>query len=206
MTHCGKAQGVPLDQERVNLLNRDFYGRFPYPWAPMTFPSFKDPAFETIMLNQSIGDCEHCTVRPDAKIWVAGCGTNQAIYTALRFPAASIIASDLSDSSLEVCFRHARQLGVTNLVLRYQDINTVDYVNVFDYVICTGVVHHNAHPSLTLTKIAQATKQDGVLELMVYNTFHRTTLRHGKKRYRVSLGLDNSRPRWMIASSLQSQC
>jgi SAM-dependent methyltransferase len=176
---------VQLDQECVTLINRDFYGRFPYPWAPMTFRRFKDPAFETIMLNQSIGDFEHCTVKPDATIWVAGCGTNQAIYTALRFPAASIVASDVSDTSLDVCFRRARQFGITNLVLRCEDINTVDYVNVFDYIICTGVIHHNAHPSVTLTKIAQAMKLDGVLELMVYNTFHRTVLRAWQEAIRV---------------------
>ena len=72
--------------EAVDAANREFYARFPYPWPPMSFPRVEDPDFETIMLNQSVGDFDRHTIPPDAKIWVAGCGANQAVYTALRFP------------------------------------------------------------------------------------------------------------------------
>jgi 2-polyprenyl-3-methyl-5-hydroxy-6-metoxy-1,4-benzoquinol methylase len=57
-------------------------------------------------------------------------------------------------------------LGV-NLALEESSLNDVDHVEEFDYIICTGVVHHNARPGDTLSRIAKALKADGVLELMV---------------------------------------
>ena len=108
------------------------------------------------------------------KIWVAGCGTNQAVFTALRFPNATVLGSDLSSASLETARSTSRMLGLTNLSLRQESLNQVNYNEEFDYVLCTGVIHHNADPKVPLGRLARALKPDGVLELMVYNRFHRT--------------------------------
>jgi SAM-dependent methyltransferase len=159
--------------EAVDAANREFYATFPYPWPPMSFPRLEDSDFETIMLNQSIGDFNHRTIPPDGKIWVAGCGTNQAVYTALRFPKATVIGSDLSPASLETAARNAKTLELSNLELRQESLNAVAYHDEFDYVICTGVIHHNAQPATALSRIKRALRANGVLELMVYNRFHR---------------------------------
>jgi SAM-dependent methyltransferase len=166
--------GFTESQEAVDLLNQEFYGRFPYPWPPMSFPRLDDPSFETVMLNQSIGDWKQSLVPERARIWVAGCGTNQAVYTALRFPAASITASDVSTASLEIGSRNARDFGLTNVSFRQESLNNVSYADEFDYILCTGVVHHNADPKTALGNISRALKHSGVLELMVYNRYHRT--------------------------------
>jgi hypothetical protein len=42
--------------ESVDDLNAQFYGRFPYPWRPLKLDRLSDPAFETIMLNQDLGN------------------------------------------------------------------------------------------------------------------------------------------------------
>ncbi|MFK2889777.1 class I SAM-dependent methyltransferase [Dyella flagellata] len=125
------------------------------------------------MLNQSVGDFSHATIRSDARIWVAGCGTNQAIYTALKFPRASVLGSDLSAASLEVARRNAQSLDIRNLELRQESLQDVSYDAEFDYIISTGVIHHNADPRLPLAGIARALRREGILELMVYNRFHR---------------------------------
>jgi SAM-dependent methyltransferase len=158
--------------ESVDKLNGEFYGRFPYPWLPGKFDYLEDPAFETIMLNQELGCWDHRLVPENSKIWVAGCGTNQAIFTALKFPNATVTGSDISRKSLALCADNAKQLGISNLELREESINQTTYQQEFDYVICTGVIHHNADPSATLQKLATALKESGVLELMVYNRFH----------------------------------
>jgi SAM-dependent methyltransferase len=160
--------------EAVDAANREFYARFPYPWPPMSFPRVEDPDFEAIMLNQSVGDFEHHTIPPDAAIWVAGCGANQAVYTALRFPKATIIGSDLSPTSLENTARYARNLGITNLTLRQENLNEVNYREEFDYILNTGVITIMPAPEKALSNIARALRRNGVLELMVYNRFHRT--------------------------------
>jgi len=158
--------------ESVDKLNAEFYSRFPYPWLPGKFDYLEDPDFGTVMLNQDLGYWDHRVIPENPKIWVAGCGTNQAIFTALRFPKAHVIGSDISEKSLALCADSAEQLGISNLELRRESINQTVYRHEFDYVICTGVIHHNANPSATLDRLAMAIKETGILELMVYNRFH----------------------------------
>jgi SAM-dependent methyltransferase len=125
------------------------------------------------MLNQEVGDWNHKTIPPAPRIWVAGSGTNQAVSTALKFPRGEVIGSDISSKSLDVCRETASSLGVNNFELRCESINNVTYTDEFDYIICTGVIHHNAEPEASLKKLAQALKPAGIIELMVYNRYHR---------------------------------
>jgi SAM-dependent methyltransferase len=171
--------------EAVDRLNQEFYNRFPYPWPPMSFPCLDDGQFETVMVNQSIGDWNHGVVPPNPHIWVAGCGTTQAIYTALRFPGASVVGSDVSLGSLRACRGYAQALKLTTLRLRQESLNDVGYEKEFDYILCTGVLHHNADPKRVLAKVARALKDDGILELMVYNRFHRVQTSAFQKAVRL---------------------
>lgn len=164
----------PGSTDSVDQINSRFYGKFPYPQRAQKFDYLEDPTFEAMMLNQELGDWAHKWLAPGPRIWVAGCGTNQAVFTALRFPQAAVIGSDLSATSLAVCADTVKTLGITNLELRQESINQSVYRADFDYIIATGVVHHNADPQATLTKIAAALKPEGILELMVYNKFHWT--------------------------------
>jgi SAM-dependent methyltransferase len=189
-----------LDEQNITLgkstgaveeLLSTFYRRFPYPWKPLRFYSPAQADFESMMFNQSIGDFHHNRLDRSPKIWVGGCGTNQALMTALRFPRADVLGSDLSSKSLEICAANARETGVTNLRLKEESLNQVAYEGQFDYIICTGVIHHNADPRLPLTRLASALKPKGVLELMVYNRFHRLTTSVFQKAVRM---LCNSGP------------
>lgn len=182
------------DLESIDSANKSFYSRFPYPWPPMTFPRLEDSDFEAVMLNQSVGDFTHRTIPSDGRIWVAGCGTNQAVYTALRFPRATILGSDLSPASLEISSQNAKTLGITNLKLREESINQVRYDEEFDYILCTGVIHHNANPARPLANITRALRKSGVLELMVYNRFHRIFTAALQKAVRLVARFDGATP------------
>ncbi|HXB21642.1 MAG TPA: class I SAM-dependent methyltransferase [Candidatus Solibacter sp.] len=160
--------------ESVDRLNAEFYSRFPYPPLAAKFDYLEDPDFERVMLCQSIGDFTHRRLPRDSKIWVVGCGTNQAIQTALRFPEASVLGTDLSAATLELSSRVAGSINVENLTLRQQSIAAGADRDHFDYILCTGVIHHNADPAAALSTLAAALKPDGILELMVYNSYHRT--------------------------------
>jgi SAM-dependent methyltransferase len=159
--------------ESVEGLLSRFYGRYPWPWPAKKLDFLEDSGFETAMLNQDVGDWQHRTIPEEPRIWVAGCGVNQALIVALRFPRAEVVGSDISTRSLELCERTARQVGAANLRLREESINQVAYDREFDFVVCTGVIHHNAEPAVTLARLTAAMKPGGVLELMVYNRFHR---------------------------------
>jgi SAM-dependent methyltransferase len=173
----------------IDSINKKFYEKFQYPWAPLYFDCPTDPDFETIMLNQSIGSWGQSVIPKEPKIWVAGCGTNQAIYTALRFPRASVLGSDLSSTSLQTATDNARQLGISNLLLREESINEVSYHEEFDYIISTGVIHHNADPAVPMRKLATALKPTGVLEIMVYNRYHRILTTAFQKAIRILSGV-----------------
>jgi 2-polyprenyl-3-methyl-5-hydroxy-6-metoxy-1,4-benzoquinol methylase len=190
----GAAAGNKSDEENrllthssdsVDGLLANFYKKFPWPWQPMKFDYLADRDFGHNMLNQDLGDFTHRAVPRDAKIWVAGCGTNQALHTALKYPHATVIGSDLSSKSLELCAKNARELGVTNLEVKEESLNHVPYREQFDYVMSTGVIHHNADPQATLEKLVGALKPDGIMELMVYNRYQRITTSAFQKAVRV---------------------
>ncbi|MGB8509657.1 MAG: class I SAM-dependent methyltransferase [Pyrinomonadaceae bacterium] len=174
--------------DSVDAVNARFYGRFTYPWRPKRFERVLDPHFETIMLNQNLGDWDAQTLSGSFKIWVAGCGTNQGLYTALRFPECKVRGSDVSVKSLELCAGSAAEMNLSNLELRRESINQVEYREEFDHVICTGVIHHNADPKATLEKLAQALKPSGVMEMMVNNRYHRIVSAAFQKAVRIMSG------------------
>lgn len=169
----------------VDKMLEEFYGTFPWPWQPTTFTALDDPRFEAVMLNQDVGDWEHRTMPHDPSVWVAGCGTNQALHAALKFPEGSVVGSDVSRPSLDLARRNADRIGISNLELRRESINEVEYRERFDYVVCTGVVHHNADPAATLARLAAALRPGGVMELMVYNRFHRVLNTAFQKAVRI---------------------
>jgi 2-polyprenyl-3-methyl-5-hydroxy-6-metoxy-1,4-benzoquinol methylase len=158
--------------QAVDTINKDFYSQFSYPWPPKIFPSFHNGGMMRFV-NQSVGCFDNQRLKEDSNIWVAGCGTNQAIFTALRYPKAKVLGTDVSTGSLNTCRRNAQMMGIKNLTLLEKSINDVNVREEFDFIICTGVIHHNASPAVTLAKIVDSLKRDGVMELMVYNFYHR---------------------------------
>src|SRR5205823_1087676 len=69
--------------------------------------------------------------------------------------------------------RTANELELQHVSVREESIVDAGYEESFDLIICTGVIHHNRDPGLALEGLAEALKPDGIIELMVYNRFHR---------------------------------
>ncbi|GAA1276837.1 hypothetical protein GCM10009677_33370 [Sphaerisporangium rubeum] len=164
------AETAGTEHERVI---GDFYSEFPYPWHVTRLARPHDPGLYAALISQELGDFTHTRMPRDARIWVPGCGVNQALITALRHPEATVVGSDVSEESLRMCAAAAEQVGAPNLELREEGIAGAPYRDEFDYVACTGVIHHNPDPGALLRSLAAALKPAGVLELMVYNDFHR---------------------------------
>jgi SAM-dependent methyltransferase len=185
----------PLEEQNLDLISAgaqvdslvgSFYNRFPYPWRAYKFDYVDDSDFHARMLSQELGFWNESFLPPrNASIWVAGCGTNQALVTALHFPNSVIIGSDISRTSLEIAERTALELGLSNVRLQEESINDSTYCQSFDYIICTGVLHHTANPQSALTKLANALAPSGVIEVMVYNRFHRVLTSGFQRAIRV---------------------
>jgi SAM-dependent methyltransferase len=184
----GTSADAASGQGQVDALNADFYGKIQYPWPPAYYERFSRSDFWAKMMGQDIGSWDAPIVPSGGSVWVPGCGRNQAVITALRFPDARIVGSDLSEPSLEASRSAARELGIRNLELRCESLNCVDYAEEFDYVLCTGVIHHNADPRIALQRLVKSMRPAGVLELMVYNEYHRYLTAAFQKALRTILG------------------
>lgn len=176
---------IATSSEQVDQVNAEFYGTFPYPSRPVRLERIIDEDFSRKLLCQAIGDwqCTSIPARPD--ILVAGCGTNQAVITALNFPGSKVVGSDISGPSIALCSRTALELSLNNLELRQESLNHIQYREAFDYILCTGVIHHNASPEIPLRNLMRALRPHGVLELMVYNRFHRIFTSAFQKAVRI---------------------
>lgn len=192
-TRDADSQNLALatSESEVDQLNAAFYGAIRYPWPPFYFERLADARFWAGVLDQDLGRPDRPVLpREGARVWVAGCGTNQAVITALMFPDARVVGSDVSAGSLEVAERNARQLGAANLELRTESIHQAGYEGEFDYVICTGVIHHTANPGGALARLAAALRPAGVMQLMVYNRYRRILPTAFQKAVRTILGVD----------------
>ena len=177
----------------------DFYGRYPYPWRPRYFDTVDDPLFAWTMLRQETGRTE---LAAPQDVWVAGCGTNQALMVALQYPEAQVLGTDVSVRALEICRANANDVGVDNLRLDHQGLLASTAVAAFDLVVCTGVVHHNPDPAACLKQLAAALRDTGVLELMVYNRFHRREPVAFQQAQRILLGTGDHADRVAAARAL----
>jgi len=188
IAHDEDSLALATSADDVDGLNAEFYGAIRFPGPPILMERLKSTRFWADAMDQELGRRGDPVLPGEgARIWVAGCGTNQAVITALMFPDAQVVGSDLSAPSLAMAGQTARQLGVRNLELRNESIHTA-YEDEFDYVICTGVIHHNADPGQTLQRLAAALRPEGVMQMMVYNRYHRAMSTAFQKMVRALLG------------------
>jgi SAM-dependent methyltransferase len=152
-----------------------FYDRHPYP----------PPVAELDALARSAGDLDeqrfaHHLVWPRrrfgsaSRILVAGCGTSQAARYAMSRPGAAVTGIDVSATSIEHTRRLAERHGLANLEVRRLPIERVaELAAEFDYVVCTGVLHHLVDPAAGLAALREVLAPGGAMLLMVYARFGR---------------------------------
>lgn len=110
---------------------------------------------------------------------VAGGGTGDAtIFLAeqLRHTNAEIVHLDMSHASMVLAQERARIRGLTNISWVHYSLMSLPALGLgkFDYINCSGVLHHLADPDLGLRVLRSALKEDGAIGLMVYATTGRT--------------------------------
>ena len=110
---------------------------------------------------------------------VAGGGTGDAtIFLAeqLRATNAAIVHLDMSEASLLLAQERARIRGLTNITWVHDSLLNLPTLGLapFDYINCSGVLHHLADPDLGFKALRSVLKDDGAIGLMVYATTGRT--------------------------------
>ena len=153
----------------------EFYNNHPYP-PPL---DNLDRARE-LYQNENIHRAEFHLLWPDKEyrsdldVLVAGCGTWQAAKFALCHPAARVVGVDLSTTSLEHTNKLKQKYNLENLETRQLAIESVNELErKFDFIVCTGVLHHLADTEAGLRALASVLKPDGAMYLMIYAPYGR---------------------------------
>ena len=115
-------------------------------------------------------------------VLVAGGGTGDStVFLAhqLRNTNARIVQVDLSRSSLDVVAARLETRGYRDRVELIEgsllDLAQLD-LGLFDYVNCTGVLHHLEDPEVGLRSLVSVLAPGGLLGLMLYGTYGRSPI------------------------------
>ena len=125
------------------------------------------------------------------RVLVAGGGTGDAtIFLAeqLRATNAEIVHLDLSAASIALAQQRARIRKLTNI--RWVQDSILDLpeldLGYFDYINCSGVLHHLADPDAGLRALKSVLAPQGAIALMVYGAIGRTGVYHMQQLLRLS--------------------
>jgi 2-polyprenyl-3-methyl-5-hydroxy-6-metoxy-1,4-benzoquinol methylase len=112
---------------------------------------------------------------------VAGGGTGDAtIFLAeqLRHTNAQVVHLDMSQTSIVIAQERARIRGLNNITWVHDSLLNLPSLGLglFDYINCSGVLHHLADPDQGFNALRSVLKPDGAIGLMVYATTGRTAV------------------------------
>lgn len=114
-----------------------------------------------------------------ARVLVAGGGTGDStIYLAeqLHRRNAEVVYLDISRASMAVAQHRANLRRIENITWKHASVLDLspDTDGLFDYISCTGVLHHLADPGEGLRRLKSVLKPTGGMGLMVYGKYGRT--------------------------------
>jgi 2-polyprenyl-3-methyl-5-hydroxy-6-metoxy-1,4-benzoquinol methylase len=154
---------------------RAFYESHPYP-APLGDLDRHRELYRNPDRRRALSLLLWPTEKPpaDRKILVAGCGTSQAAAYAVREPDAHVTAIDISETSLRHTCDLQRKYDLRNLDLHRLAIEeVVELGQMFDQIVCTGVLHHLPDPDIGLRSLRNVLAPSGAMQLMVYAAYGR---------------------------------
>ncbi len=126
----------------------------------------------------------------NAKILVAGGGTGDStLYLAeqLRHKNAEVVYLDISKASMEVVKERAKIRHLNNIHWVHGSILSVSEYEIgpFDYISCTGVLHHLDEPEKGIACLKSVLKPSGAIGLMLYGKYGRTGVYQMQKLMRL---------------------
>src|SRR5271165_3678205 len=174
-THMAPEQTkTPVPDDSADAV-RAFYESHPYP-APIGNLDRHRDLYRNPDRRRALSLLLWPTEKPRANrdILVAGCGTSQAAIHALREPGARVTAIDISETSLRYTRDLQQKYRLRNLDLHRLAIEQVEELGqMFDQIVCTGVLHHLPDPDIGLRSLRNVLAQNGAMHLMVYAAYGR---------------------------------
>ncbi|MBL6973501.1 MAG: methyltransferase domain-containing protein [Sulfurimonas sp.] len=155
------------------------YESNPYPrWISIHKPNAQQ--FSTYLQNSFYIESEILQTLPATtiKILVAGSGTGrQPINISYKIYNTSILAIDLSKSSLSYAKRKTEELNIKNIKFLQADILDLDLLDEQYHLIeSIGVLHHMENPINGWQVLLNRLKPNGLLKIGLYSTIARKTV------------------------------
>ena len=102
------------------------------------------------------------------------------------------MAMDLSETSLAYAIRKTNELGITNINYIQNDILNLKNLNrKFDYIECTGVLHHMKNPIEGWNILTDILETNGIMKIGLYSKLARKELLEFKRKIDIKYKLKN---------------
>ncbi len=161
---------TPIDGE-VSRLVQQQYEESPYPaWTSVS--PVRAATLDRYLSGKTLRkDPTHVIDMPVKDVLVAGCGTGRhSINTARAFPEASVLAVDISRTSLGYAIRKTRETEVRNIEYAHADILKLGAIGrEFDLIESIGVLHHLSDPEAGARVLLSLLKPGGVIGIGLYS-------------------------------------
>ena len=112
---------------------------------------------------------------------IAGGGTGDACIMlaqqlADRRCPGDVVYLDLSTASRQICEARAKARGLRNIQFMTGSLLDLPQMNIgqFDYIDCTGVLHHLPEPDVGMRALASVLQPDGGIGVMLYGEYGRS--------------------------------
>lgn len=151
-----------------------FYERHPYPPPSDDVPAYRKKWDDVRRRADSHLFWPGEPHRDDRSILVAGCGTMQAVHYAVRWPNARVVGIDVSTKSISYAQNLKERYSLDNLHVRHLAIeHAAGLGELFDHIVCTGVLHHLSDPSAGLRALRNVLAPRGAMHVMIYAPYGR---------------------------------
>jgi len=179
MTKAKKATVKSKDLKQV----QDHYLDYPYP--------HRNPEDEKTRLlriyGDYLGEINHWLFegkkefKKGFRVLIAGGGTGDStVYLAeqLKGTDADIVYLDFSKNSMKIAQERAKNRGLKNITWINDSILNIPDLKLgkFDYIQCSGVLHHLENPDAGLKVLSDSLTDDGGMGIMVYAQYGRTAV------------------------------
>lgn len=175
-----KIPTVTSIKDSISAAVRVQYEEHPYPrWVSAMYNEAVTPA--ELFMNACTGvDLEAFGVRDTYSLLFAGCGTGKVVAEeSVLWSGAEILALDLSRSSLAYGCRRAEELGIKNATFAQGDLLELPTLGkAFDYISCSGVLHHMADPIAGWQALTDVCRPGGVMRVCLYSELAREPVRY----------------------------
>src|SRR5690606_13521757 len=124
---------------------------------------------------------------PRARILEVGCGTGQLGNFLGMTWGRTVFSADLCLNSLRLANTFRRQQAIEGVAFLQMNLfKPVFKPNSFDFVICTGVLHHTGDPYRGFQTISELVKPGGYILIGLYNKIGRLTTDARRLIFRLS--------------------